>query len=95
MCIRDRYEDEVVVVGVNIDEKTQTFNTFMKQNRAINWTQLHAPGGMDKSPLAVQVGLVAQPVAMIFDTDGNLVEENIAFGDLEREVQRIQRAKKK
>ena len=90
-----KYEDEVVVVGVNIDEKTQTFNTFMKQNRAINWTQLHAPGGMDKSPLAVQVGLVAQPVAMIFDTDGNLVEENIAFGDLEREVQRIQRAKKK
>ncbi len=89
-----KWEDEVVVVGANIDEKSETFTAFMKENRAINWTQLHAPGGMDKSPLATQVGLVAQPLAMIFDLEGNLVEDNIAFGDLEREVQRILRAKK-
>jgi peroxiredoxin len=89
-----KWEDEVVVVGANIDEKTKTFSTFMKNNRAINWTQLHSPGGMDKSVLAVQVGLVAQPLAMIFDTEGKLVEDNISFGDLEREVQRILRAKK-
>jgi hypothetical protein len=89
-----KWEDEVVVVGANIDETTEKFSNFMKDNRAINWTQLHAPGGMDKSPLATQVGLVAQPLAMIFDLEGNLVEDNIAFGDLEREVQRILRAKK-
>jgi len=65
-----KYEDEVAVIGANIDEKTADFTAFMKQNRAINWTQLHAPGGMDKSSLAIQVGLVAQPLAMIFDKDG-------------------------
>jgi len=89
-----KWEDEVVTVGVNIDEKTADFTAFMKENRAVNWTQLHAPGGIDKSPLAVQVGLVAQPLAMIFDKEGKLVEDNIAFGDLEREVQRILRADK-
>jgi len=61
-----KWEDEVVV-GANIDEKSETFVEFMKDNLAINWTQLHAPGGMDQSPLATQVGLVAQPLAMIFD----------------------------
>jgi len=50
---------------------------------------------MDKSALAIQVGLVAQPLAMIFDKEGKLVEDNISFGDLEREVQRIMRASKK
>jgi len=90
-----KWEDEVVVVGANINEKTADFTKFMKENRAINWTQLHAPGGMDKSVLAIQVGLVAQPLAMIFDQEGKLVEDNISFGDLEREVQRIMRAAKK
>ena len=89
-----KWEDEVVVVGANINEETAEFSAFMKENRAINWTQLHAPGGMDKSSLAIQVGLVAQPLAMIFDQDGKLVEDNISFGDLEREVQRIMRASK-
>ncbi len=88
-----KWEDEVLVVGANIDEQTASFTSFMKENRAINWTQLHAPGGMDKSPLATQVGLVAQPLAMIFDKDGKLVEDNISFGDLEREVQRLMRGK--
>jgi len=90
-----KWEDEVVVVGANIDEKSEDFATFMKDNRGINWTQLHSPGGMDKSALAIQVGLVAQPLAMIFDKEGKLVEDNISFGDLEREVQRIMRASKK
>jgi peroxiredoxin len=90
-----KWEDEVVVVGANIDEKTEDFSAFMKENRAINWTQLHAPGGMDKSSLAIQVGLVAQPLAMIFDKEGKMVEDNISFGDLEREVQRILRADNK
>ena len=90
-----KWVGDVVVVGANIDEKTADFTAFMKENRAINWTQLHSPGGMDKSALAIQVGLVAQPLAMIFDLEGKLVEDNIAFGDLEREVQRIMRAAKK
>ena len=89
-----KWEGDVVVVGANIDETTAEFSQFMKDNRGIEWTQLHAPGGMDKSALAIQVGLVAQPLAMLFDKDGNLVEDNVPFSDLEREVQRLMRDKK-
>ena len=86
-----KYPKEVLVIGANIDEKTETFTKYMKANPNVNWTQLHAPGGMEESPLAIQVGLVAQPMAMIFNDKGELVEDNIAFGDLEREIQRLLR----
>lgn len=86
-----KWEGDVVVVGANIEEQTKRFADYMKQNPNVNWMQVHAPGGIDKSRLAVQVGLVAQPLAMLFDKDGKLVEENVSFSDLEREVQRLTR----
>ena len=89
-----KYPKEVLVIGANIDDKTQTFTAFMKENPNVNWPQLHAPGGMEESPLAIQVGLVAQPMAMIFNDKGELIEDNIAFSDIEREIQRLLRKDK-
>lgn len=86
-----KWDDELVVIGANVDRKTEDFLAFMKANRDVNWPQLHAPGGTEKSPLAVQVGLVSMPMAILIDKDGKLADTNIAFPDLDREIQRLTR----
>ena len=86
-----KYDKELVVVGANIDRQTKDFQGFLRQNREINWTQLHAPGGMEKSDLAMQIGLVSLPMALLIDKEGKLIETNLPFPDLDREIQRLLR----
>jgi hypothetical protein len=86
-----KWDDELIVVGANVDRKTEDFIGFMKANRDVNWTQLHAPGGTEASELAVQVGLVSMPMALLIDKDGKLADTNLAFPDLDREIQRLTR----
>ena len=88
--IHSKYEKEVVVIGANIDMKTEAFQGYMKANRDINWPQLHDPGGME-SRLATQIGLVSLPMPLLIDEDGKLVDTTIAFADLDREIQRLLR----
>ena len=89
--INAKYDKEVVVVGANIDMETKDFVGYMKANREINWTQLHDPGGMEKSQLATQIGLVSLPMSMLIDKEGKLVDTTIPFPDLDREIQRLSR----
>lgn len=89
--VNAKYDKEIVLVGANIEKDTKDFRNYMKENRDVNWTQLHAPGGMEDSPLAIQVGLVSEPMVMIFDKDGKLVESQASFSDLDREIQRLTR----
>lgn len=86
-----KWDDELVVIGANVDRETENFLAFMKANRDVNWPQLHAPGGTEQSPLAIQVGLVSMPMAILIDKDGKLADSNIAFPDLDREIQRLTR----
>ena len=84
-----KWDKDINIIGANIDIKSEKFAAFMKQNPQINWFQLHAPGGMEQSPLAVQVGLVSLPMAMLFDKEGKLVDSNVPLADLDREIQRL------
>jgi len=86
-----KWDKELVVIGANIDRNNADFVNYMKQNRKISWPQLHAPGGIEKSPLATQVGLVSLPMAMLIDQEGKLVDPNVPFPDLDREIQRLTR----
>ncbi len=86
-----KYDKELVVIGANINMQTKDFQAYMRQNREINWTQLHSPGGMDKSELAMQIGLVSLPMALLIDKEGKLIETNLPFPDLDREIQRLSR----
>ena len=89
--INAKWDKEVVVVGANIDMKTEDFQAFMKSNRDVDWTQLHQPGGIEKSELATQIGLISLPMAMLIDKDGKLFDTLIPFNDLDREIQRLTR----
>jgi len=87
--LNKKFKGEVEFIGANIEETTESFKKHMSENTKIQWTQLHAPGGMEKSPLATQVGIVSEPLILIFDGNGILVETEAAAGDLDRQIQRI------
>lgn len=90
--LAEKYKDEVVIIGCNIESETEPFAAYLKQNaNVITWPTLHAPGGMEGSPLAHQVGVSSLPLVLLIDKKGNLVEPEVAFGNLEREIERQRR----
>ena len=92
--LAEKYKNEVVFVSCNIESDTATFESYLKKNRGkINWTQLHAPGTVDDSPLAHQLGVATEPMVILVDKKGNLVESNIGISGLEREIERERRRK--
>ena len=93
--LAEKHKDTVVFIGCNTDSTTADFSDFMAKNRNVTWLQLHEPGGVEKSPLAHQLGVSTLPLVLLIDGKGRLVESNLAFGDLEREIQReLRRAKR-
>jgi len=93
--LAEKHKDNVMFIGCNTDSTTAEFKDFMAKNRNVTWLQLHEPGGVEKSPLAHQLGVSTLPLVLLIDAQGKLVESNLAFGDLEREIQReLRRAKR-
>ena len=88
----EKYKGEVVFVGCNIESNTPAFKKYMQENRnLITWTQLHAPGSTEESPLAHQLGVATEPLIVLIDKAGRLAESNIAPGDLDRQIVREKR----
>ena len=87
--LSEKYKDELILIGANIDLDTSKFAAFMKENPKIRWTQLHEPGGVEKSPLAHQLGPSSLPLIVLVDQNGNLVEAGIPVDGLDREIQRL------
>jgi thiol-disulfide isomerase/thioredoxin len=93
--LAEKHKSDVVFIGCNTDSTTAEFRDFMAKNRNVTWLQLHEPGGVEKSPLAHQLGVSTLPLVLLIDSQGKLIESNLAFGDLEREIQReLRRAKR-
>ncbi len=84
-----KYKDKIQVIGANLDQESANVRKFLTENRAVNWPQLHSPGGVDKSPLAIQLGIATLPMTLLIDQSGNLVESNIPVDELDREIQRL------
>lgn len=87
--LSEKYKSELILIGANIDLETDKFRAFMKDNPNIRWTQLHEPGGVEKSPLAHQLGPSSLPLIALIDQKGKLVEAGIPVNDLDREIQRL------
>ena len=89
--LRAKYRDELVVVGVNIDDEIKAAQDVLGRNKSVVWTQLYEPGGMLESPLAQQLGVTTLPLTVLIDKEGKLVDSNITVIDLDRGIQRLQR----
>ena len=87
--LKSKYRSEVLVVGANLDTDRKQLADFLKENRKVSWLQLNAPGGVEKSPLAIQMGVTTLPMTLLIDQKGNLVESNVPVEDLDREIQRL------
>lgn len=103
--LQSKYKDDVIVIGCNIEgsmgigaeaaDATEEFQKFLKLNsKTMTWIQLHAPGSVDTSPLAHQLGIATEPSIILVDREGRLVETNISISALEQEIQRERRRKK-
>lgn len=91
--IKEKFPN-VVIVSCNIDQSSEDYKEFISDNKnKIPWIKLHQPGTVDNSPLAHQLGVATLPMVVLVDKAGKLVDTNIAFGDLEREIVRENRRK--
>ncbi len=86
--LKAKHKNNVVFVGCNIESSTDKFKAYLSENRDLTWIQLHAPGGMEESPLAHQLGIASEPAILVIDKKGNLVDSDIALGDLDRTISR-------
>ena len=87
--VQSKYKDDLLVIGANLDTDKATVRNFLAKNRNVNWPQLHSPGGVNKSALAIKLGIATLPLTTLIDQDGNLAEGNIHVDEIEREVQRL------
>ncbi len=103
--LNSKFKDDIAIVGCNVEgatnggtdaTATKDFKAFVARNsKTMTWLQLHAPGSVDGSPLAQQLGIATEPTIVLVDREGKLVETNISLGSLEREIVREKRRKPK
>lgn len=88
----EKYKEDVVFIGCNIDQTTETFEAYLKKHpEYATWTQLHAPGSIEASPLALQLGVPSLPLVIIVNKKGELAEPMVIFADLDRQIERQRR----
>ncbi len=89
--IFEKYKkDGVVVLGANLDEP-EVLKQFLRSNSNVNWPQLNAPGGVDDSPLAHQLGPLTVPMIVLINKEGGMVDSDMNIEDLDRALQNLTR----
>ncbi|MGC3970964.1 MAG: thioredoxin-like domain-containing protein [Pirellulales bacterium] len=76
--------DNVVVVGVSLDDKSETLKGYLAQNR-LPWVNIHEEGGM-QGKLASQMGILIVPTIMLVDKDGKVVHRGLHITEVDREL---------
>lgn len=99
-CVKDfaeyqrlsaKYKDDLVVVGVNLDDSYDKMKEHLSANPQYKWTQLYAPGGVSDSPLATQLGVSTLPLILLIDQKGLVVDTGLSARELDRSIQRLLR----
>lgn len=82
-------KDGFVPVGINLDRPAE-LKKFLDSKR-LAWPQLYAEGGLEASPLAVDLGIHALPMMILVGKDGKVIRRSIYAGELEGELKRLLR----
>jgi len=81
----DRYSrDGLKIVGVNLDNSADDMNQFITKH-AVNWPQIHEPGGIDSRP-ANSLGIQEPPFYILIDKEGKMVSTSIMINEIDREI---------
>ena len=85
--LKSKWKDKLVIVSANIEGVADDYKKFTGPLTGV--FEMHSPGGMEKSPLAAQLGIVSEPTMVVWDTKGNLYDAESGVGDLGRMVQKL------
>ena len=89
--VKSKFKDEVIIVSANI-EPTATAEKYKDFDGDMTGIfEMHSPGGMESSPLAIQMGIVSEPTMIVWDEKGNVFDAESTPADLERVIQRIKK----
>lgn len=83
-------KDGFEVVSVSVDESKESVETYLKENR-LPWLHLYAEGGLEGSPLAAQLGVIALPTMIMIDREGKMIERGLSLTQVERELKKLSR----
>lgn len=86
----EKYQDRgLEIVGVNLDTTKEEAQEWITQHN-VKWKkQLHEPGGLEGSPLAVEYGIIHLPSMFVVDRDGKVNYRSIAAEELEPVFQEL------
>jgi thiol-disulfide isomerase/thioredoxin len=82
------------IVGVNVDQTRGMAVGFMKEAK-LPWVQLFEDGGLETSRLATAFGVQTLPTMMLIDGDGKMVRHNVRAAELDGELEKMLKAKRK
>lgn len=77
---------ELVIVSLDTDAKAASQTV---AGHELPGTVLHAPGGLDGSPLAAQYGIIVVPHIFVAGKDGKVVNRNAQAANLDDEVKKL------
>ena len=78
------------IVSVSLDESKADVADYLKSER-LPWLHLYAEGGLESSPLASQLGVIALPTMILIGPDGTVVDRGIGMPQMERELRKLMR----
>lgn len=76
------------IISVSLDDDAKAAGE-MIQKAGIPGTHLHAPGGLDRSPLATGYGILIAPHLFVVGKDGKVVKRAAEFATLEDDVKKL------
>ena len=92
IALRAKHKDELSVIGINLDEDMDAATAYLKRDQpGAKWPHLWAEGGRNASPLALQLGIISVPTTIFINKQGEVVENQIAVSELDREIFRLKR----
>lgn len=84
--LQARYQKEgLQIVGINVDGRRQDVEAYLESN-PLPWPQLYGDGGLESSPLAIELGVQTLPTMLLIDDLGKVVRHNIQAAQLDAEI---------
>ncbi|QDU61109.1 Thiol-disulfide oxidoreductase ResA [Planctomycetes bacterium Pan216] len=87
--LREKHaKDGLEIVGVCLDgEATAPQAMAHLRKNGYTWPQIYEKGSMESAP-ALQYGVISLPYVVLIDADGRVINRNVQYSDLDKEVER-------
>ncbi len=81
-ALYEQYHDRgLEIIGVSVDTTKEEAQAWISEYK-VNWTQIHEPGGLEGSPLAIDYGIIMLPTMFVVDQQGKVAYRGTAAEEL-------------